>query len=60
MSHPDPTYDEDYGDPSDHYDEYMDWLMENVELICNGDDLVRHFESATRFDEFLESKYGKE
>ena len=45
-----------YGDPMDHYEEYSEWLMQNVELICNGDDLVRHFEAGTRFEEFLKEK----
>ena len=55
MSNPDPLG-ECYDEPLDHYDEYMDWLMANVEMICNGDDLVRHFEAATRFDEFLSER----
>ena len=46
---------DEYGDPFDHYEEYSEWLMKN-EMICNGDDLVRHLESATRFDEFLRNR----
>jgi hypothetical protein len=47
-------------DPMDYYDEYMAYLMnECPELIHNGDDLVKHFEAGTRFDEFLEwRQYG--
>lgn len=52
MSH-DPI---DDADPMDYYDEYSEWLMNNVYPICNGDDLVRHFEASTRFDEFLEQR----
>lgn len=45
-------------DPMDFYEEYSEWLMgRSAELcICNGDDLVRHIESATYFDEFLEQR----
>lgn len=43
-------------DPMDYYDEYMEWLMANAETgICNGDDLIRHFEAGTGFEEFLSS-----
>ena len=45
----------DGGDPFDHYEEYSDWLMKRYP-ICNGDDLVLHFEAATGFDEFLEER----
>lgn len=49
--------DDDDADPMDYYEEYSEWLMSgrNSDLmICNGDSLVRHLESATRFDEFME------
>ncbi len=51
--------DEECGDPFDHYEEYSEWMMNKPELhICNGDALVRHLESATQFDDFLEWKNG--
>lgn len=44
-------------DPMDYYDEYSEWLCNQSDLcICNGHMLVNHFESATRFDEFLEQR----
>lgn len=49
---------DEYGDPFDHYEEYSEWLMKNVYPIANGDDLVRHLESATGFDDFLREKHG--
>ena len=57
MSNPNPL-DADDADPMDYYDEYSDWLLARAAdlCICNGDDLVRHLESATRFDEFLEGR----
>ena len=55
MSNPNPIDDVD-ADPMDYYEEYSEWLLANVPYICNGDDLVRHLESATRFDEFLEGR----
>lgn len=50
-------YNEDRGDdgdaePFDYYDDYSEWLMKNY-LIANGDDLVRHLEAGTEFDDFL-------
>ena len=42
-------------EPMEYYEEYCDYLMGQTDLlICNGDDLVRHFESSTYFEEFLE------
>lgn len=42
-------------EPDDFYEQYSEWLCQQADLhICNGHDLVRHYESATRFDEFLE------
>ena len=52
--------DQDYGDPFDNYEEYSEWLMANVENICSGDDLVRHLEAATRFEEFMEGRNEQE
>lgn len=41
-------------EPDDYYEQYSEWLCAQADLhICNGDDLIRHFEAATRFDEFL-------
>jgi hypothetical protein len=51
-----PWYVNDDGkpEPDDYYEQYNEWLMRQADLhICNGDDLIRHFEAATRFDEFL-------
>ena len=47
---------DEYGDAFDHYEEYSEWLMKNVHPICNGDDLVRHLEAGTGFDEFMRDK----
>jgi len=43
-------------DPMDYYEEYSDWLMKNISPICNGDDLVRHLEAGTGFEDFLKEK----
>lgn len=41
--------------PDDFYEKYSEWLMARARdlYICNGDDLIHHFEAGTRFDEFL-------
>lgn len=45
-------------DPDDYYEEYNEWLMDRARdlYICNGDDLIRHFEAGTQFEEFLEER----
>lgn len=46
--------DEMENDPVDQYEEYSEWLCGQSHLmICNGDDLIRHFEAGTGFDEFM-------
>lgn len=44
--------------PDDFYDEYNEYLLSyRADLhICNGDDLIRHFEAGTRFEEFLKER----
>lgn len=45
------------GEPMDDYEAYSAWLQSQPDLmICNGDDLIRHLENATRYDEFLHER----
>lgn len=35
-------------------EDYMEWLQSQPDLmICNGDDLIRHFEKQTKYQQFL-------
>lgn len=44
-------------DPYDYYDEYCEWLMEQLEIqICNGRQLVERFEQGWGFERFLEER----
>ncbi len=43
-------------DPMDYYDEFNEWLMQNMPYICNGDDLLRHFEDGDKFEQFLRAR----
>ena len=47
-------------EPMNFYNEYSEWLVNKPgELICNGDDLIRHFErNENAFERFLDEKEG--